>query len=117
MSKTSSHELAEHIAALALSKKAQDVVLMDMRAVSGFADYFVICHGDSDVQVKAISRAIRDGMREVGVQAWHEEGRQSLRWMLLDYVDVVAHIFRKESREFYSLERLWGDAGIETITD
>lgn len=117
MNDPSSRQLAEQIARLALSKKAQDVLVMDMRHISGFADFFVICHGESDVQVKAISRAITGGLKQEGIRLWHQEGYRNLQWVLLDYVDVVVHIFRKESRDFYCLEKLWGDAGIEEIKE
>jgi len=110
-------EKAMNIAHLALSKKASDVRIIDVRKFSSVTDFFVICHGDAELQVKAIQEAVVDGMKKSGVGVWHKEGYQFNRWVLLDYVDVVVHVFLREMREFYNLERLWGDADIETITD
>jgi ribosome-associated protein len=93
-----------------ISKKAQDVVILDLKKLTSAADYFVICTADSDTQVRAIADAVRDGMEESDERVWHYEGYQALKWIVLDYVDVVAHIFYKEDRSFYNLERLWGDA-------
>ena len=109
--------LARKIAEEALNKKARDVVIMDLRKLQAPADYFVVCSADSDTQVKAIAEGIRDGMEQVGISAWHSEGYQSLQWVLLDYVDVVVHVFHKEVRSFYNLERLWGDAHFQVAED
>ena len=95
---------------LAHSKKAQDVLILDLREVSAVADYFVICSGTSDVQVKAIADAVIEGLKEEGVKAWHTEGFAARRWILIDFVDVVVHDFHVKSREYYMLEKLWGDA-------
>ena len=108
--------LAKKIASLALTKKAFDVVVMDLRSVTPMADYFVICSADSDVQVKAIADAVEEGLEVKGLGAWHREA-SSVTWVLLDYVDVVLHVFHKTTRAFYSLERLWGDAVITRIDD
>ena len=112
-----SYALARRIVEFSLSKKAQDVRLMNLKPLTSVTDYFIVCHGESDVQVKAISDAITDGLRQEGVRYWHREGYEYLRWVLLDFVDVVVHIFQKEQREFYGLERLWGDAETETYTE
>lgn len=112
-----SRKIAAVAAEAALAKKAADICIMDMNKVSGFAEFFVVCHADSDVQVKAVSSEIIDRLHEKGVKVWHKEGMQNLHWVLLDYVNVVVHVFRKEYREFYDLERLWGDAEIEIIGD
>lgn len=99
-----------------LEKKGEAIAVMDMRAVSGVADFFVICTGSSDVQVKAIANEVRQRIRDQhGERPWHIEGMESLQWVLLDYVDVVVHVMMAEAREFYGLERLWGDAPIEQI--
>jgi ribosome-associated protein len=100
-----------------LDKKAQDVKLMDLRKSTDVADYFVVCHGDSDLHVKAIADSVVEGMAKTGARAWHLEGLQALRWVLVDYVDVVVHVFRKEERDFYALERLWGDAKTTAFAD
>lgn len=112
------HVLAAHVVDAMLEKKAHDISVMDMRQVSGVADYFVIGTGDSDLQMKAVSDAIQDRIREnCGERPWHTEGTNSWQWVLLDYVDVVAHVFNAEKREFYNLERLWGDAPREEVPD
>ncbi len=95
----------------ALSKKAEQIVGLDLSALEGVADYFLICSGSSEPQVKAISEAIEEKLRLAGARAWHVEGRESRRWVLMDYVDVVIHVFHEKTREYYLLERLWGDAG------
>ena len=112
-----SYHLARKIVEYSLTKKAQDVCLMDLRGLSNMTDHFVICHGESDVQVKAIADAIIEGLEKEGIKVWHTEGYEYLNWVLLDYVDVVVHVFRKEARKFYNLERLWGDAKMETFSE
>lgn len=109
--------LQRQIAELALSKKAKDVVIMDLRKVTSMADYFVVCSGDSEPQVRAIADAIMEGMSKLGEKPWHSEGLQNLQWVLLDYVDVVVHVFHKEARTFYALDKLWGDARMQKVAD
>ncbi len=94
----------------ALTKKAEDVLLMDLRELTDITDYFVVCSGTSEIQVRAIADAIRDGLQQDGVTALHVEGYESLRWVLLDYVSVVIHVFHSETRSYYDLESFWGDA-------
>ena len=115
---TASVDLLMIAAKAAISKKAQNVVIMDLRSVTGMADYFLICDGSSDIQIKAIANAVKDQVREAdGEKPWHSEGLDSLQWVLLDYVDVVVHAMTTEKREYYGLERLWGDAEILEIGD
>lgn len=109
--------LAKKIATLALTKKASNVMIMDLRKLTDMTDFFVVCSADSDTQVKAIADAIADGTEKLGSSPWHEEGISNRQWVLLDFVDVVTHVFHKEARRFYSLEKLWGDAKIETVED
>ena len=109
--------LQRQIAELALTKKASDVSILDLRKVTSMADYFVLCSGDSEPQVKAIADAIIQGMQDRGERPWHTEGFQNLHWVLLDYVDVVVHVFHKDARTFYGLEKLWGDAKIQKVAD
>jgi ribosome-associated protein len=111
------YELAKRIAELSLLKKAEDVVILDLRKLTTMSDYFVICSGDSDKQVVAITEAISDGLAEDKIKPWHTEGENSGTWVLMDFVDVVAHIFHKNSREYYKLEELWGDAEVTYIKD
>lgn len=108
---------AKRIADLALTKKAYDIVVMDLRTLTTITDYFVVCTADSDTQVKAVADAISEGMANLGDRPWHEEGYTNRSWILLDFVDVVVHVFHKDVRKFYNLERLWGDAKVEHISD
>jgi ribosome-associated protein len=109
------HELARKAADLALDKKAYDIKILDLRNVSSVCDFFVICSADADVQVKAIADHIADELNDDGARCWHREGYKSMRWVLLDYVDVVIHVFQRGVREFYGLEDLWGDAPTEEV--
>jgi len=117
MSKMKSEDVARRAAHHALSKKAENVTVIDLKPVTTMADYFVVCSGSTDVQVRAIAEAVVDGMRDEGQRAWHKEGLDHNTWVLLDFVDVVVHVFQEETREFYGLERLWGDAPQEKITE
>jgi ribosome-associated protein len=112
-----SKDLADKITGLIFNKKGYDVKILDLRKLASFADYFVICSGDSGTQVKAIADEIDDKLREEGIKYWHKEGYKALNWVLIDYVDVVVHIFKKDAREFYKLEKLWGDAPVEEVKD
>ena len=87
---------------------------MDLRTLTPVTDFFVVCSADSEVQIRAIVDAVEDGLEAKGVTAWHREGG-SPNWVLLDYVDVVLHVFHKNTRGFYNLERLWGDADITAV--
>jgi ribosome-associated protein len=109
--------LAKNIAKLTFTKKASDVMIMDLKKITDIADYFVLCSADSDTQVKAIANAVLDGTEKNGIRAWRTEGFSESLWIILDYVDVVTHIFQKEVRKYYNLERLWGDAKIEVLED
>jgi ribosome-associated protein len=110
-------QLALRAIELALGKKAEDVVLIDLRRVTNIAEYFVVCTAGSDVQVRAIADAVVDGLAAAKHKVWHSEGYQVRSWILLDYVDVVVHVFLPEARTYYALERLWGDAPVETFSD
>ena len=103
-------ELLRVAAAAAASKKATDLVGLDLSGLEGVADYFLICSGASEPQVKAIAEEVEDKLRERGARPWHVEGREFRRWVLLDFVDVVVHVFHERTRDYYLLERLWGDA-------
>jgi ribosome-associated protein len=96
-------------------KRAEDIVVLNMKGISLIADYFVICHGNSDKQVEAIAREIKNKVQENGHDVRRIEGFEEARWILIDLGDVVVHIFHKEERGYYNLERLWGDAPIEKI--
>jgi ribosome-associated protein len=115
----SSEILSDVIVKGMLEKKAADIVVLDLRKVkNSIADFFVICSGSSDKQIDAIANSIDEEVyKTLKENVWHSEGKNNKEWMLLDYIDVVAHVFRKDRREFYSLERLWGDADIREIKE
>ncbi|KZE40061.1 ribosomal silencing factor RsfS [Bhargavaea cecembensis] len=102
--------LLETVYNAADDKKAADMVVLNMQGVSLLADYFLICHGNSDRQVQSIAREIKDKAEEAGYNVKRLEGFDSARWILVDLGDVVAHVFHKDERAYYNLERLWGDA-------
>jgi ribosome-associated protein len=108
-------QLARTIARLALDKNAFDIMLLDLRKSTDVTKYFVVISGSVDVHVKAIADNIVEGLKEKKIRAWHVEGYKNLQWVLLDYVDVVVHIFQPDVRQYYSLEKLWGDAPEEKI--
>ena len=104
-------QMAAAIAELASDRKALDIVQLDLRGMIGYADYFVICTGRTDRQTRAIHDAIHAGMKsQHALLPARTEGRGEARWILIDYLDVVVHIFTPETREYYRLEQLWGEA-------
>lgn len=103
-------EKCRAICSAADEKKARDIVQMDMIGLMSTNDYFVICSANTATQVRAIADNIEEKMEEVGISFLHKEGHREGEWVLLDYGDTVAHIFQQEAREYYALERLWGDA-------
>lgn len=103
-------DLARRCADLAADRRAEDIIILDLRDLSSVADYFVVASADASVQLRAVADRIEEGIESQGEQIWHREGYQNSQWIVLDYVDVVCHLFLKEKREFYQLERLWGDA-------
>ena len=97
-------------------KKASDIVVMDLRGIkNSFTDFFVICSGNSDTQIEAISDSIEESTIKLKEKPWRSEGKDNKQWILIDYINVVAHVFLKEKRDFYGLEDLWGDAKITRI--
>lgn len=112
-----STELAQRISDSIFTKKGFNVLVIDLRKIVSFTDYFVVCSADSDTQVKAIADQVDKALSDEGIRCWHKEGLKALSWVLLDYVDVVVHIFKKDAREFYNLEKLWGDAPSEKLSD
>ena len=110
-------DLARAAARLALEKKALDVKILTLKDLSSICDYFVIASGEADIQVKAIGRHIHDELAEIGYKPISREGINDGNWVLLDYIDVVVHVFYESTRRFYALEKLWGDAPTEDITD
>lgn len=112
-----SSERARAIAEAALHRRGSDVLILDMRELTPMCDYFVLCTGRSSVHVGAVAAEIVDQMKQRGVNPGHVEGRREGRWVLLDYLSVVAHVFTEEAREYYGLERLWADAPRERVED
>ncbi len=108
------HILIKKVVDLALDKKAEDLVVLDVRGISSITDYMIICHGNSEPQVKAITDSIRKGTPQ---KPKHLEGYDKQNWVLIDYFDIIIHVFNKEQREYYSLDRLWADAPSEKINN
>lgn len=100
---------------LAVDRKARDIVLMDLRPVSDATDFFLILSGTSDLHVRSVAEHVLEELHREGVRADHVEGMRGGRWVLLDYIDYVIHVFHPAAREFYQLERLWGDAPLFPI--
>jgi ribosome-associated protein len=104
----------------ALEKKAKDIIILNMQKVTSFADYSVICSGNSDRQVQSIAQAIEENMKKSGFLPLGIEGEKTARWILMDYADIIVHVFYEPVRDFYDIERLWSDAPkmeIENDTD
>ena len=98
-------------------KKASDIVVLNLKELkNAVADYFIICSANSDTQLEAVARSVEEEIEKVtGESPWQTEGRTNREWVLLDYVDVVVHVFLRDRRKFYALEELWGDADISYI--
>lgn len=99
----------------AAEKKAFDIRILNVSHITTIADYFVVCSGNSTTQIKAIADEIEDKMQEKGILVNHKEGYQTARWVLLDYGNIIVHVFHKEDREFYNIERFWSDADAVSI--
>lgn len=117
-------EMVHAAAATALNRRASNAVILDLRQLPSFTNFFIICSGVSDTQVEGISDAVLDELKDNwNERPWHREGGRNADWVLLDYVDFVVHIFLEEKREYYNLERLWADApqievpDVEVITE
>lgn len=112
-------QLADSIITGIQEKKGFDIVKLDLRKIPGaITDYFIICSGGSDTQIGAIAESIDEQVfKDTKELPWHKEGFSNREWVLLDYVNVVVHVFRKDKREFYDLESLWGDAELSYYGD
>ena len=107
-------ELATTAASEAVERKGTDVALLDLRGLTTATDWFVLVSGESDIQVRSIAERIEERLvKDFDARPWHVEGLKQTRWVLLDYVDFVVHVFHREARSFYDLDRLWGDAPVE----
>lgn len=108
---------ANIIADLIKNKKSYDIKILDLRKLSTIADFFVICSADSDRQVKAIADEIEDKLSEQRIKCSNREGYETMNWILLDYFDVIVHVFKNEARNYYNLEKFWGDAPVIEVGD
>ena len=115
MSPRSAEAVARLAARAALDKRAVDLVVLDLQGMSSLADFFLVCSGRSTAQMDTIAEAIAIALRAEGIRVLHREGTAESGWLLLDYGDVVVHVFGEEPRAFYGLERLWGDAPMLSV--
>lgn len=104
------NELVQLSVKAADDKRAEDIVVLDVQGISLVADYFMICHGNSEKQVEAIARELKDQAQESGFDVKRLEGLDQSRWVLIDLGDVIVHVFHRDERTYYNLEKLWGDA-------
>lgn len=112
------NEVLNAITEALLSKKANDITVLDVSELTTLAEYFVICHGNSDVQVKALADVVEeDVLKQCGEKSWRKEGGSSRAWIILDYVNIVVHVMSEEKRRYYDIERMWNDAKITHIKD
>jgi ribosome-associated protein len=103
-------KVVQIIANACLEEKAEDVVILDVRDLTVIADYFVIASGRNSIQVRSIADAVEECLRDQGIAPDRKEGHQQGHWIIMDYNSVILHVFRREEREYYNLENLWGDA-------
>ncbi len=112
-----SKEIMQTVVKCIDSKKGADIKVLDISKITTMADYFVICQGGSSTQMKAIADEVEEKLQSLGVKPFGREGMNTAYWILLDYSDVIVHIFSGESREFYSIENLWSDAETVDISE
>ncbi|MDQ0161271.1 ribosome silencing factor [Bacillus alveayuensis] len=110
-----SYEVLELAVKACDAKKAEDIIALNMKRISLMADYFLICHGNNEKQVQAIARELKEKAEENGLSVKRMEGFEEAKWILVDLGDVIAHIFHRDERSYYNLEKLWGDAPIEDV--
>lgn len=108
-------KFSKMIAEIIKSKKGFDINILDLRKLSGITDCFVICSADADRQVKAIADEVDDKLLSMGIRCLNKEGYETMNWIILDYFDVIVHVFKADARSYYNLEKLWGDAPITKI--
>lgn len=99
----------------ALEKKAEDLMILNLQGISGVTDFFLVCNGRSTIQIQTIAEAVEGELRGEGIRPLHREGLPESGWLLIDYGDLVIHVFLEETRQFYALERLWGDAPLLSV--
>lgn len=110
-------KFARLIAELVQDKKGFDIKILDLRNLSSIADFFVVCSADADRQVKAIADDVEEKLSKNGIKCFHKEGYESLTWVILDYFDVMVHVFKTDARNYYNLEKLWGDAPLVSLEE
>lgn len=111
-------KLLDAITEALLSKKANDITLLDVSGLTTLTDYFVVCHGNSDTQVKALADAVEDDVQKnTSEKAWRKEGLGARTWIILDFVNIVVHVMTKEKRDFYGIEKMWNDAIVTQVSD
>ncbi len=116
--KIDTKEMLNIITEALLDKKAKSITLLDVSDLTSLTEYFVICHGSSDVQIKAMADAVESDVKEkLGEKVWKKEGTDNRTWIILDYVNVVVHVMSEEKRDYYAIERMWNDAKITEIAD
>lgn len=110
-------EILETVVATCEDRKAENCVVLDMKQLTPITDYFVICHGNNERQVQAIARSVKEELEKKGFDVKRLEGFEQARWILIDIDTVICHIFHKDERSYYNLERLWGDATYVEVED
>ena len=117
--KNATDDLTELVIKALQEKKGHEIVCLDLRLLkTAVADMFIICHGDSTTQVDALARSVEELIyKETGENPMYKEGTENAQWILIDYINVVIHIFQKEFRDYYGIERLWADAQVRHVTD
>ena len=114
----SSEDLKTVIIEALLEKKAKDIVILDVHELTTLTDLFIVCHGTSETQIRALAGNVVDEVKKnLGEQVWQKEGMESRKWIILDYVNIVVHIFSKEKRDYYGIEKMWNDAVITEIEE
>lgn len=109
-------QTVDRILELIQSKKGEDIAVLDVRKVTSVADFFILTTGSSNVHVKAIADEVRHKLKkDDGILPWHMEGFEGLKWVLIDYVDIVVHVFDQKTREYYGIEKLWEDAEVRRV--
>lgn len=111
------NEILQVVADACEDRKAEEITILDMKQLTPMADYFLICHGTNERQVQAIAKSIKDSLEELNYEVKRMEGFEQARWVLIDIGDIVCHIFHKDERSYYNLERLWGDATLVPLKE
>ncbi|TVQ65541.1 MAG: ribosome silencing factor [Balneolaceae bacterium] len=113
-----SDKLIQHISDGLLEKKAKEIKILNVSSLTTLTDFFVVCHGTSDTQIRALANSVIDKVKEMtGENAWKQEGMDTRNWIIIDYVNVVVHIFNEEKRNYYGIERMWNDAIVTDVSD